>query len=462
MRHPSPRQDKRQGRTRTIGTVLVVLAFAFVAFAVGHTAQAHDAGRSDEHGTLFLFFEETEEGCEVTMEARHVPVDEATLTIERPVRKGVATDHEEELEGEPEEEGEGFRFEAGPFSYEADPSAEKPFPTQHFVLHWDDREHALSAEWSGEQCASDAYLRIYEDPDGDAVTEVDGCSFFVEGRHVRSDEGRVVVEEFHGDGEFTIQVTENDTEEEEDGVGHRFLVGPVEVDLSGRHTVRYSGEGDDEAEATLLHLQVNECSTEEPECPENVEVHEFEERNTLTWDAVQDAQVYRLYRGPPGGELSFLFEVGHPLTAADDNDADPDEEYDYRVTAVNEIGESEDCPRVSTLTEVQECPPVTLTAIANDDESVTIRAEGLDTDATLMRASGGGEPMAVAGLDAEDDTFRDMDTEAGVTYTYSLVIDGETCAQTEVTAIPVFSSALAGGLVMAAGLVGYVAMRRRR
>ncbi|MBW3583171.1 MAG: fibronectin type III domain-containing protein [Euryarchaeota archaeon] len=456
MRRIEHKQFGQRHRLRPVLALSVVVSFTLVAFAIGPGVGAHDAGRSDEHGTMTLSFADTAEGCEVGVEARHVPVDQATLTIERPVTKSLVTEHEEDLEGTPEAEGDGFRYEAGPFLY----AEGEGDPFQHFTLHWDDGAHALTVGWSTNECASDPYLRVHSDEESGAVTEVQGCTIFVEGRHIRHGEGMIEASGLYSNASFTAEVGPDDTTSEEEGVGNRFFV-PVTVDLSGRYILSFYAP-DEETPHAGLSVDVAGCSTEPPQCPPDVDAEAKGHANVITWDAVQDALSYRIYRGVDGGGLELFDEELHPITRYQDSDFEAGRTYEYRITAVGEVGESEGCPSVFVVrTAAGECPPLDPRAIANRDGSITIHADRLDREATLMRAAGDGAPMAVAEMDAVNDDFRDTDTEAGVTYTYTLVIDGETCATLEVTAIPVFSSVLAGGLAMMAGLVGYVAMRRR-
>lgn len=351
MRHPlAPRkQPGPQPNVERLLVAFVVLGLAAVALAALPGAVSHGAGRSDEHGTMLLGFEETADGCDVFVEARHVETEHATLQV---LTGGDV--HEEELVGDPEDE-HGHHHDAGPFSVEV------PADPHRFILRLDTEEfHSLHALWSGEECASDAYLRVHEDAESGAVLTVAGCSLFVEGRHIRESEGHVQVD---GEGQVhTLAVPEEAMEVDE--WGHRFFVGPIEVDHSGAYGVRFFS-GDEQVTPRSPAFTVDGCG-------------------------------------------------------------------------------------------------VTLSATPHTDESVTVTAHHLDTSAVLLRAEAGGTFEHAADMDPENDTYHDNTTQAGITYTYRLVIDDEVVDEIGVTAIPVFPTVVARAFALAAGLGGYMLMRRRR
>lgn len=105
---------------------------------------------------------------------------------------------------------------------------------------------------------------------------------------------------------------------------------------------------------------------------------------------------------------------------------------------------------------VPEDCPTGLGATANADGSITVRIDA--ENVTLFRAVGDGEFEAVAFV--EDGTYVDTDTEVGLTYTYAVDLDEEEC-KVQVTAIPVFPGAVAAGLAIGLGVLGYVGLRRR-
>lgn len=101
-----------------------------------------------------------------------------------------------------------------------------------------------------------------------------------------------------------------------------------------------------------------------------------------------------------------------------------------------------------------------LGATTNGDGSVSLHIDGLSESAVLLRAAGDAASEEIATLEAGDELHTDIDTEAGVTYTYTLVVDGVVCGLVEVTAIPVFPSVLTGGLAIGGSLLGYLGICR--
>lgn len=442
--------SRRRASPLLLGAVAALLALV-------PTAGAHDAGRSDEHGFLTLEFEENGDVCDVSLEARQVDASEVTLQIARPQGpSGLVADHEEELTGTPEPDGEGFRYASGPHTLAFN-------QTWFFILAWEG--HEMHRVWSSGECAPIPLFRVHQDPQSGAVTEVQGCSFFVEGRYMRDPGTSIEVSGLFRDDASVTPVPE-DAVEPDDPVGERFFVGPVEVEESGRFSVVLVGDGDRSGAHTFT--DVAGCSDEPPECPSGVEVETGDGSNHLRWDPVQGALEYRIYRGEDGGQMVLRGEEQHPVNLHHDA-VEPGTDHTYRITAVGEVGESEGCPivRVTTPGELPEepeepaCPPVALTATANADGSILVSAAGLTGDAVLTR-SDGGEALQVASLDEAGAGFLDAETEVGTTYTYTLLADGVACASVQVTAIPVFPSLAAGGLAVAASALGYVVVRRRR
>lgn len=112
--------------------------------------------------------------------------------------------------------------------------------------------------------------------------------------------------------------------------------------------------------------------------------------------------------------------------------------------------------------------PTDLAATANADGSVTLTftpAPGSD-GTNVYRTDAEGETDHLAVLGANVTAYTDTTAEAGASYTYSVTAffgneESESCEVVEVTVIPVFPTAIAVGLAVAAGLAGYVMLRRR-
>ena len=244
-------------------SLLVFGVVALFAIMVLQTATAHDGGSSDEHGTLTLSFEMVGDECDVYVTARHVDVPTATLRVVR----FNAVQHEGEALGIPEDDGVGFRYEEGPFTFRLE-----EFRRAGFTLQWADGEHALTRGWSATACENDQGLRIHQDAESGAVTTVHGCTFYVEGEYIRAEEGKVANVFFGnvGDRIDPIPVTADDTVPEEDAVGHRFLVGPAEAEDSRNFPIAFWDadgiiqQGDTQTEVNLVDCNPLVASFETP------------------------------------------------------------------------------------------------------------------------------------------------------------------------------------------------------
>lgn len=366
-------QDQRSHGARWVRPLVVLGVVALFALTGLSTTTAHDARTSDEHGTLTLSFETVDEECEIHVIARNVDVSAATIRVLRDEagQPNLTVQHEEEVVGAPEDDGEGFHFEEGPFS------GEDPARGLRFILEWADGDHRLSRDWSGDGCENDPRLRVHQDAESGAVTTVQGCTFFIEGQYIRAEEGEVNHLELGNRGpRLSIPVTVNDTEPEEDAVGHRFFVGPVEVESSVGFAIAFWPADGLMESRTFFRLEVEDCGVELEGCPSS---------------------------------------------------------------------------------------PVDFHAVAHEDGSLTIHADGLDRPAGLHRTvSGAMDFVHVTDLNESTTEFRDVDTEAGTTYTYGLRVNGQVCEELEATAIPVFPNVAAGALAVAAAVGGYALMRRRR
>jgi len=171
--------------------------------------------------------------------------------------------------------------------------------------------------------------------------------------------------------------------------------------------------------------------------------------DTLAWVGTpeEDQDGYHFLKGP------YALPPGHYRVEAFSNDGHPGGHDHFSKAKMFWVDECEVPPP-------EGCPEVGLEATANEDGSITVDVD-VEGNFTLMRSEGSGGFGSVG--DFRGDTrYVDTDTTPGVTYTYKVVIDEQDCARIVVTAIPVFPTLVAAGLASGLGLLGYVALRRRR
>ena len=90
----------------------------------------------------------------------------------------------------------------------------------------------------------------------------------------------------------------------------------------------------------LLGLTLSGCNDQAAECPESLQVVVKDERGlSLSWDPVDDAIGYRVYRRISGSP-DFKFVTDTHATYYTDSPPESDSSYDYQVTALGPYGES--------------------------------------------------------------------------------------------------------------------------
>lgn len=112
------------------------------------------------------------------------------------------------------------------------------------------------------------------------------------------------------------------------------------------------------------------------------------------------------------------------------------------------------------------CPTTSVTAEdgpQNDLEWTSV--DGAESYQIYRQTAGGGF-VELALVDGDTTTFEDTDVEQGDSYRYQVtaIVDGEeskVCNTAAVTAVPVFSSAIALASASVLGLAGYAVVRRR-
>lgn len=93
------------------------------------------------------------------------------------------------------------------------------------------------------------------------------------------------------------------------------------------------------------HARVTSSEHRAPPCPQNVRAEAREEGEiALSWKAVDGADTYKVYRSTSETEFYQIATVQDPGHV--DPDTEEETTYEYRVSAANEVGQSERCPRV--------------------------------------------------------------------------------------------------------------------
>ncbi|WP_202914535.1 OmpL47-type beta-barrel domain-containing protein [Paenibacillus antri] len=146
-----------------------------------------------------------------------------------------------------------------------------------------------------------------------------------------------------------------------------------------------------------------------------VSTSEFE----LTWNEVDGAESYNVYRkGYSDNGFALLAGTESP-EFADDGVSAGQSGYSYRVTAVNEVGESAPSEALSVEMPLPAAPSNLFAGLTGETFVGLIwTSHGGATQYNVYRSTGG-EPAVNVGY-AKVDTFYDRTAEPGVEYTYYL------------------------------------------
>jgi len=140
---------------------------------------------------------------------------------------------------------------------------------------------------------------------------------------------------------------------------------------------------------------------------------------TLGWEAEPGAETYRVYRRDGGGELALVGTTTEP-GYEDDTISASVASYDYAVTAVNELGESDRSEAVTVALPVP-APPTDLRVGLQGATFTGLvwTSAGGATEYRVLRSEAGGEPQEVG--TAKVHTTYDRTAEPGTAYTYRVV-----------------------------------------
>ena len=141
-------------------------------------------------------------------------------------------------------------------------------------------------------------------------------------------------------------------------------------------------------------------------------------RISLTWNAVDLADSYNIYRSATqGGTYALLTNT--TATSYADNAVDQGSTYYYEVACLNDAGEGPLSAPLAAQTAVDTVPPTTVTSSAQTDSTITLNWVGVAgaTNYNLYRTttSGSGYSQVYSGTAT---TFKDTNLVTGTTYFY--------------------------------------------
>jgi len=157
-----------------------------------------------------------------------------------------------------------------------------------------------------------------------------------------------------------------------------------------------------------------------PEAPEGLSAGEVSTSAfELAWNAVEGAESYNVYRKGYTDSGFTLLDSTETPSYADDSVSAGQSGYAYRVTAVNEMGESAPSGELSVDMPLPAAPTNLFVGLTGETFVGLIwTSRGGATQMNVYRSSGG-EPAQYVGY-AKVDTFYDRTAEPGVEYTYYL------------------------------------------
>lgn len=207
----------------------------------------------------------------------------------------------------------------------------------------------------------------------------------------------------------------------------------------------------------------------EPACPTLRGAIDFSGEANLTWDAVEGATSYRVWKAIEDGDLVLYESMEARHRGLGDANVVPGTRYFYAVTVMVDDAESEDCPFIildvpSDGHDHTTCGPLSAEAIATGGVRLTWPAHAFAASWEIVRSSPGDSQQFEA--DFDDTGFVDTTTRTGAAYNYTLrveLVDERefVCGSAVVTAVPEFPTLVVGALAVVGAVLGYVAMRRR-
>lgn len=215
---------------------------------------------------------------------------------------------------------------------------------------------AFAAPAAAHESSNHGTIKVHDDAVVTPPTRNDphvSCEFYIEGFNMADVSGRL---EFYSipptSNPPVLVMTANWTgTPEPDGTGTHFLAGPFNL-TAGHYLVEAflddgrPGNTDHKSKSKVFWVNPCQPGAEVPPCPPDVQVNARADGDIeLTWDAVADADEYRIYRSGPDDEGDFqaYASVDGSTTSFVDEDVVQGSTYRYFVTAVVDGVESENC-----------------------------------------------------------------------------------------------------------------------
>lgn len=341
--------------------------------------------------------------------------------------------------------------------------------------------------------ANHGTIKVHDDPDTEPeernVPHVE-CDFWIQGFNMAHADGHLVFYGWPPTGDKSVVLEVNFTgEEQEDGHGFSFMVGPLELDPGHYRVEAYLDEGhpggkEHAAKSKTFWVECDDEAEEPPVAPECPPAFDLSaEANddttiTVTWNPDMDSDGTNLYRAVGGDDFAFVATFDHNNTTYVDDDTVANVTYEYYVTALHGDAETEPCEFAEATAREggggeptpSECPPeLDLRAEAHEDGTITVMWDPhMDSDGTnLYRAVGDGPFELVGTFDHDTTSHHDTDTELHETYTYAVSVlfgdeESERCESVQATAIPTFPTLVAAGLAVVASVLGYAMVSNRK
>ena len=202
-------------------------------------------------------------------------------------------------------------------------------------------------------------IKIHDDETADPETRNEphvSCDFWVEGFNMKDPEGHLEFYSWPPTGskeEVTPSGDSLNWTGTPDGDGeYDFLKGPYSLPEGHYRVEAYTDDAHPGHEhfAKAKMFWVDECQPENPpehpDCPTDLNARAEADTsgdpiNIIEWDAVTDADSYRIYRAVEGGDFEFVDSTTE--TSYTDTDVEVGVSYEYTVNAVVDNVESEDC-----------------------------------------------------------------------------------------------------------------------